>query len=83
MADLMAPDTRLRETLGELLKAGERLPHVLDNIEQSITRIAAGELKLHPETLRAMTRGNSSRLSLVAVWVAIGLLTVALFLLKG
>lgn len=83
MADLMAPDTRLRETLGELLRAGERLPHVLDNIERGITRIAAGELKLHPETLRAMSRGNASRLPLVLLWGAIALLAGALFFLKG
>ena len=30
-----------------------------------------------------MTRGNSSRLSIAALWVAIAILAGALFLLKG
>jgi len=78
MADLMAPDNRLRETLGELIKAGERLPQVLDSIERSISMIAAGELKLHPETLNALRNDASSRLPLIAAWIAIALLAGAL-----
>lgn len=74
MAELMAPDTRLRETLGALIKAGERLPHVLDSIERSISMIAAGELKLHPETLHAMGYGRPSRLPLIAAWAIIAVL---------
>jgi len=74
MAELMAPDTRLRETLGELLKAGERLPQVLDSIERSISMIAAGELKLHPETLRAMGYGRPNRLPLIVAWAIVAVL---------
>jgi ubiquinone biosynthesis protein len=74
----MAPDARLRETLGELIKAGERLPRVLDSLERSISMIAAGELKLHPETLHALRNDSSGRLSLIATWVAIALLAGAL-----
>jgi ubiquinone biosynthesis protein len=54
MMEQLGPEARLRETVDTLAGAFERLPAILDRVEQSSALIAGGRVKLHPETVAAL-----------------------------
>lgn len=54
MIEQLGPESRLRETVDTLAGAFERLPAILDRVEQSSALIADGRVKLHPDTVAAL-----------------------------
>ncbi len=76
----LGPEARVRDAVGGLAEAAERLPRLLDGIEEGASMIASGQVRLHPETVRAL-RGDSKGYGLVGVlWVAIAGLAVYLLI---
>ena len=69
------PQARLQEALSEAAAGLERLPETLANIGRLTDDLAAGGLRLHPETLRALAhRERGQRLQIRLMWLALALL---------
>jgi len=54
MAEQLGPEARLRETVDTLAGALDRLPKILDRVEESSGLIAGGRVRLHPDTVAAL-----------------------------
>ncbi|MCG8508642.1 MAG: 2-polyprenylphenol 6-hydroxylase, partial [Rhodospirillales bacterium] len=81
MADAASPESVIREAAREVSSAMERLPRLIDGFERSVTLLANGELKLHPDTLRAMDSGHrGGRRATGFLWAVIAVLTAILIL---
>ena len=72
------PEARLREAAAEVARAVERLPALVADLERAAATVAGGDLRLHPETLRALAaRGDGATWPL---WLAVAALAAALLL---
>ena len=72
------PEARLREAAAEAARAVERLPALIADLEKAAATVAGGDLRLHPETLRALAaRGGGATWPL---WLAVAALAAALLL---
>ncbi len=60
IAEAMSPEARLGEVAADALEAARRLPRLLENIEKGTEALAQGQLRLHPETIRAL-RGDDAQ----------------------
>jgi ubiquinone biosynthesis protein len=77
MLENRGPAAQLGEAAGNITRALERIPRLLAEAEIVALSLADG-VRLHPETLRALQRGNSRRdRSQIALWVAVLALTAA------
>ncbi len=76
MMENLGPQARLRDTLSNLSDVAERLPTMIDRIEQGTQLMADGQLKLHPDTIRALQGESAHRPVLPSLWI------IVLFLLS-
>jgi ubiquinone biosynthesis protein len=77
MRSNLGPEARIRDTVSGISDAVERLPRLLDGIEESTSMIAGGRIKLHPDTVRAL-RDDQGQTKLPVSWVVIAALLVGL-----
>ena len=61
MSDAMTPEARAAEAMGEAGQLLERLPSMIADMGESVSTLARDGLKLHPETLDAMTGGGREK----------------------
>jgi ubiquinone biosynthesis protein len=54
MVDRMAPEARIRDAVGEVVRGLERLPGLLADMEDTVADMTRHGLKLHPDTVRAV-----------------------------
>ena len=74
----LGPEAVIRDTVKDVADAVQRLPRMLDGIEQSTSMIVEGRVKLNPETVRALHNQQSGGSVLPILWsVAVVLLAVA------
>ena len=66
----IGPDVRLRETVEQVADGLRRLPKMVSDLEKGGSALARGEVKLHPETLRALS-GGAKRPIPMGVWAAV------------
>lgn len=71
MMDNIGPQAKVRDTLTSLTDAAERLPRVMESIEKGAHMMADGQIKLHPDTLRALQGDTGHRPILPSLWVII------------
>lgn len=76
MREHRGPEARVRRAGRDLAAALERLPTLLDNVERVAGDLAAGGLRLHPESAQTLT-GRGERAARWALWIAIAALAVA------
>lgn len=71
----LGPEARIRDAAEQAAATLQRLPALIDKLEQGAGMIADGRLRLHPETVRAL-RGNrgTNRVPLVAFITALAIL---------
>ena len=79
MRESRGPEARLRDTAEELRGALQRLPGLIANTEKAAADLAAGGLRLHPETLKALGGNRTGGAARWAIWIALIALVVALF----
>jgi ubiquinone biosynthesis protein len=77
MVENRGPEARVRRAGRDLAAALERLPGLLDTLDTVAGDLAAGGLRLHPESAQAL-RGGSGRMAQWALWLAIAALTLGL-----
>ncbi len=78
MAVAMSPEARLREAAGQMAKAIERLPRLVDSFEKGIELMAGGEHRLHPESLRSLKAGSGITPTVLFLWVVVAVLVTVL-----
>jgi ubiquinone biosynthesis protein len=80
MLENRGPEARVAETAGALSTILARLPAFLADAERVGAMVADGGLRLHPDTLRALSAGNERRLAARTrpLWAVILLLALAL-----
>jgi ubiquinone biosynthesis protein len=61
MTEAMTPEARAAEAMGEAGRLLERLPHMIADMGESVSALARDGLKLHPDTLSAMTGGGQQK----------------------
>lgn len=71
MVDNLGPQARIRDTIVNLNDAIERLPRILDGLEQGAQMMSDGHIKIHPSTIRALHGETSQPRVLQSLWVII------------
>ncbi len=82
MIENLGPQARVRDTLTNLAGAAERLPGVMDSLEKGSQMMADGQIKLHPDTIRALKGDPSHRTILPSLWVIILFLVAMVVAIK-
>ncbi|GAB4372507.1 MAG: 2-polyprenylphenol 6-hydroxylase [Kiloniellaceae bacterium] len=78
MRENRGPEARLREGVEDVLHGLRQLPTLADNLERATEELAAGRIRLHPETIAQLTARNGGSLARWALPVALAALAVAL-----
>ena len=78
MRENRGPEARLREGVEDVLHGLRQLPALADNLERATEELAAGRIRLHPETVAQLTGRNGGSLARWALPVALAALAVAL-----
>ena len=82
MKENLGPEARIRDTVSSIAEAVDRLPRMLDDIEESAAMLSSGRLRLHPETVNALKRESGPNRGLSTVWLAVAVLVVVLAVVK-
>jgi ubiquinone biosynthesis protein len=81
MVNNIGPQTRIIEAFESTVETLERLPRMIESLEQGASMIASGKLKLDPDTIRALRgengEGRSGRIS-PYMWIALAAGLIAL-----
>jgi ubiquinone biosynthesis protein len=74
----MGPEARLRDAVGDVVRGIERLPALLADMEESFDTMRHSGLKLHPDTVSAMTAGRRTRARRWPLWAvaALGIVVI-------
>ena len=80
MRENRGPEARLRDAAQDLGRGLERLPRLLSDVERASSRIAAGDLRLNPDSLKGLTAGGN-RATRFGFWIALAALAAALIAL--
>lgn len=80
MIDNLGPQARVKEGVGQLVGALESLPKLVSHAEHVVTQLKSGGLKLHPDSVNAIT-GGGRRSGLFPSWLPWVLVAVLGFLL--
>ena len=75
MRENRGPEARLRNAAGDVLRAVERLPSLLSNVEKIAVQLTGSGLRLHPELLASFGRGQRAS---SAVWWTLAAAFIAL-----
>jgi ubiquinone biosynthesis protein len=78
MVENRGPEARARGAIQDLGRALERLPRLVADAESLASDLAAGGLRLHPDSLEALGTEGAGRSAHWAFWIALLALAVAL-----
>jgi ubiquinone biosynthesis protein len=81
MRENRGPEARLREGVEDVLRGLRQLPALADNLERATEELAAGRIRLHPETVAELGARNGGTMARWALPVALAALAVALIAL--
>ncbi|MDH5749769.1 MAG: 2-polyprenylphenol 6-hydroxylase [Rhodospirillales bacterium] len=82
LTETLGPEARLRDAASEISDTLRRLPHLIAQVEKTADTLADGELKLHPETVRAL-RGDQRPQMGIMVGILVLLFLLLLAVLAG
>lgn len=78
MTKAMGPEARVREAARGVAQGVERLPHLLSNVERTLSMLGQGGLRLHPETLKVLGGNRQGGGTALALWLIVALLAAIL-----
>jgi ubiquinone biosynthesis protein len=79
MRENRGPEARIRDAAQDVARALERLPGTLADLERVGADLASSGLKLHPDTVKALSAGqNGSGRRRCALWIGVAALAVAI-----
>lgn len=76
MRENLGPEAKIRDTVQGLLQAAERLPRVLEDLEEGAARLADGRVQLDPATVRLLRDGDGPPATPKLLWVVVAILAV-------
>ncbi len=79
----MGPEGRIRDALGDVIRGIERLPALLADMEESFETMRRSGLKLHPDTVSAMTASRRAGAGRWTLWAAAALGIAVIAVLAG
>ena len=79
----MGSEARLQDAVSDMVYGIERLPGMIANMEYSIETMRHSGLKLHPETVSAMTQARGARARRWPIWVAAAFSVAVMVVLIG
>ncbi len=79
MEDAMSPEAVIRDTVSDITSGLERLPRIVVGLRETAENLAKGEIKLHPDTVTALTGSRRTGTGNWLLW-GLGALLVALLL---
>ncbi len=82
MHENLGPEARVRDALSGFTESVDRLPRMLDEIQESASMIASGRVRLDPETMRALSDGRTRGGVTPSLWVIALVLGAFLVALK-
>ncbi len=79
MIDNLGPQAQVKNALSNAYDVLERLPRMVESLEQGAAMLASGKLELAPETVRALRRGHHGNRISPYAWIALaaGLILIA------
>ncbi|MEO5338224.1 MAG: 2-polyprenylphenol 6-hydroxylase [Magnetospirillum sp. WYHS-4] len=83
MTQAMGPEARVREAAKGVAQGLDRLPRLLGDVESTLSMLGQGGLRLHPETLQALSGNRPNGSAALALWLAVTLLAAILAVLVG
>ncbi len=78
MRENRGPEARLREGVEDVLHGLRQLPALAENLDRATEEMAAGRIRLHPETVAQLTSRQGGNLGRWALPIAVAALAVAL-----
>lgn len=69
MRDNLGPEARIRDTVTDVMKGLERLPALISDMEETVGTVSRGGLKLHPDSVRALTEARRAQGGSWPLWV--------------
>ena len=82
MIENLGPHARVRDAITNVADAIERLPQIVNEIEQGVQIISSGQIKLHPDTIRALKGGNRPFQILPSIFITILFLLSIVIVIK-
>lgn len=81
MRRTLGPEARMRKVAVDVAGTAERLPAILEHTERTMRLISTGGVKLHPDTVKAITRRGANRMrDVLPTWLPWTLVVVLLTL---
>ena len=81
MTETLGPEARIRDAVDGITEAVDKLPRMLEGIEETTAMISGGRVRLHPETIRELRSDGRSGRVLRSVWlIALMLLALAVLI---
>jgi len=78
MRENRGPEARLREGVEDVINGLRQLPDLADNLQRATAELAAGRLRLHPESIEQLTRRQGGNYGRWALGIALAALVLAL-----
>ncbi|MEQ8355591.1 MAG: 2-polyprenylphenol 6-hydroxylase [Kiloniellaceae bacterium] len=78
MRENRGPEARIREGVEDVLHGLRQLPTLADNLERATEELAAGRVRLHPESIDRLTAGQRGNIGRWALSIAVAALVLAL-----
>ena len=82
MIENLGPEAQIRDTIGNLAHAVDRIPQIFNDIEEGATILSEGRVKLHPETVAALKQGNGSQRGRPILWLTVAAVAVVAAIFK-
>ncbi|MEK9672151.1 MAG: 2-polyprenylphenol 6-hydroxylase [Rhodospirillaceae bacterium] len=76
MFENLGPEAKVMDTVQSLLHAAERLPRVLEDLEEGAARLADGRVQLDPQTVKLLRDGEEPRRTPKVLWAVITALVI-------
>ncbi|MEK9722343.1 MAG: 2-polyprenylphenol 6-hydroxylase [Rhodospirillaceae bacterium] len=70
MEDTLGPEARVRVAVEGIARAVDKLPRVIEGLEESASLIADGRVRLHPETIKQLRRDSRGGGIGASLWFA-------------
>jgi len=82
MRDTLGPEARVRVAVEGIANVVDKLPRMIEGLEESANMISDGRVRLHPETINQLRRGSRGSGGIGSLWFAAILLLVVVVLAK-
>ena len=77
MTENLGPEALIRDTVDGIARAIDRLPKVVNNMEEGAALLSEGRIRLHPETVEALRQSGGTGPGIPVLWLVLAVLAGA------